>query len=120
MEELLYDTLSDLFDGRVYPDYAPLDAELPYCVYRQVGGRSIGYLNGERADKRRVRVEIIVASKSRMTTSDYAHQVEGRMLSSPIFAEADSGIQATWDWQTEMRKSSQDFSFWYDISSEIE
>ena len=119
MEKMLFDVLSPLFEGRVYPDYAPVDAALPYCVYRQTGGRTLAFLDGERADKRRVRVEIVVASKSRTVTSEYAHKVEGLMLSRPIFAEADSGIDATWDWQTEMRKSSQDFSFWYDISDEL-
>lgn len=119
MEKLIKDALSDLFEGRVFPDYAPLDTPVPYCVYRQVGGRCMGFLDGTRADKRRVKVEIVVASKSRALTSEYAHKVEGLMLSKPIFADAETGIDATWDWQTELRKSSQDFSFWYDISDEL-
>lgn len=119
MEKLIFDVLSPLFEGRVYPDVAPMDTALPYCVYRQIGGRTVTFLDGNRADKRRVRVEIVVASKSRQQTSEYAHKVEGLMLSNPIYADADSGIDATWDWQTGTRKSSQDFSFWYDISEEL-
>ena len=119
MEQLIKDALSELFEGRVYPDYAELTTKLPYCVYRQIGGQPVGFLDGTRGDKRRVTVEIIVASKSRRLTSDYAHKVEGILLGSPFYANAESGIDATWDWQTGLRASSQDFSFWYDISKEL-
>lgn len=110
LEEILTQALSPLFDGRVYPDVAPIDAESPYCTYQQVGGMGINYLEGSGSDKKHSRIQINVWGDRRDDVMRLIRKIEDIVVASPLFGYVEGAAQSRYD--DGLRGAMQDFSFW--------
>ena len=109
-EEHIDGVLAHLADGRVYPDVAPLDTDTPYITYQVVGGEPINFLSGDRPDKQFVRMQVNVWSERRIEASEIGKLVEDALrFAAALQVEVASGRMATYDEDTKLRGTMQDF-----------
>lgn len=109
----VYDTLKALVANRVYPDYAPEGAALPYITYAQVGGEAVNFLAQTDPAKGNARMQINVWANTRMAASDLALQVEQAMRANAALQTTVLGAMvATSDAELDLRGTRQDFSIW--------
>lgn len=112
MEKALVKALATLFGDRVFPDVAPMDTEKPFCIYQQVGGTVVNYLEAVPADKKNARMQITVWADTRGEAMKLIRAVEDILVQKPFCATPVLGAQSTWDDDTGMRGAMQDFSVW--------
>lgn len=112
MEKKLVDTLSCLFGNRVWPDIAPIDTEKPFCIWQQVGGNAVNYLEAVASDRKNARIQITVWAETRKESMSLIRQVENLLVSEPVCATVVLGAQAVYDDDTGLRGAMQDFSIW--------
>lgn len=109
-EDHIYQLLKDLANGRVFPDVAELGTPKPYITYQAVGGAPINYLSGDRPDKQQVRMQVNVWAESRIEASELGMLVEDTMRSAHhLQVEVSTGRTSTYDEQTDLRGTMQDF-----------
>lgn len=113
MESILAATLGPLAGDRVFPDVGPENVGLPYITYQQVGGDPVNFLGGDAPSQRNSRVQINVWGATRQTVAELARAVEAAVRSTPGLRPTvlTSGI-ATFEPDTRLYGSLQDFSFW--------
>lgn len=112
MEKKLVETLSGLFGDRVWPDIAPMDTEKPFCIWQQVGGSAVNYLEAVAADRKNARIQITVWAETREEAMSLIRQVENLLVAEPICATVILAAQSTYDNDTGLRGAMQDFSIW--------
>ena len=112
MEKALVKALATLFGDRVFPDVAPMDTEKPFCIYQQVGGTVVNYLEAVPADKKNARMQITVWADTREEAMNLIRAVEDILVQKPFCATPVLGAQSTWDDDTGMRGAMQDFLIW--------
>lgn len=112
MEKTLVKALATLFGDRVFPDVAPMDTEKPFCIYQQVGGTVVDYLEAVPADRKNARMQITVWADTREEAMNLIRAVEDILVQKPFCATPVLGAQSTWDDDTGMRGAMQDFSIW--------
>lgn len=112
MEKALVKALATLFGDRVFPDVAPMDTEKPFCIYQQVGGTVVNYLEAVPADKKNARMQITVWADTRGEAMNLIRAVEDILVQKPFCATPVLGAQSTWDDDTGMRGAMQDFLIW--------
>ena len=113
IEPLIFDALSPLVSGRVYPDVALDECDRPYITYQQVGGSAINFVEVTLPDKRNSRVQINVWADSRLEASVLAGQVENALRAVVVLQTTVLGASVSvYDMETKLRGSRQDFSFW--------
>jgi len=112
VEADIFTALKGLVSNRVYPDTAPMSAPLPYIVYQQIGGEPLNFLAGV-PDKRNGRFQIEVWATSRSAASTLIRQVEDAMRAAPLLADTLGGALSTWETETNLYGSMQDFSIWF-------
>lgn len=112
IETTIHNVLSSLFPGQVYPDFAPQNAVPPLCVYQQVGGKAVNYLEPVASDKKNARMQITVWSKSRAEAATMIRRVEDLMVAEPVLASVIGAAISRYDDVTELRGALQDFSVW--------
>jgi len=109
-EEHVHTTLIHLAGGRIFPDVAELGTAKPYITYQAVGGEPMNFLSGDRPDKQRVRIQVNVWSERRIEASEIGMLVEDALRSATALqVEVASGRVATYDEETNLRGSMQDF-----------
>lgn len=114
IETRLCEVLNDLVAGRVFPDIAPPDAEVPYITYQQVGGDPVNLLTGESPGKKNARMQINVWAGSRLEASGLTDQVESALrAATDLQPEVLTGRLAMFDQETRRRGFLQDYSLWY-------
>ena len=114
IEELVRQALGDLAAGRIFPDFAPTDTDLPFITYQAVGGQPINFLTGEKPGLTNVRVQINVWSESRIEASSLGAAVESAMREAvALKPEVVTGRASTLDDVTQYRGTMQDFSLHY-------
>ena len=112
-ESQMFAALRTLVSDRVYPDLAPDPVTKPYIVYQQVGGAAVQFVGADVPSKKNSRMQVSVWGETRAQVSALAVQVEDALrgtaslqtivLSAPV---------ATYDPDTKLRGSQQDFSIW--------
>lgn len=115
VEECIRETLKSLVDDRVFPDIAPEGTDSNYITYQQVGGTSVSYLDGSAPEIKNSRFQINVWGKRR-------NEVKAIMASAGAALMAEKKLRATsygepvdtYEKETDLRGSRQDFSFWFD------
>jgi len=109
-EEHIYSVLQALAGGRVFPDIAPADTAKPYITYQAVGGAPINFLSGDRPDKQSVRMQVNAWAERRTEASALGMLVEDAMRSAHhLQVEVSTGRVSTYDEQTDLRGTMQDF-----------
>ncbi|WP_414446854.1 DUF3168 domain-containing protein [Burkholderia sp. 22PA0099] len=111
-EAIVYRALESLADGRVYPDQAPDNIGRPYIVYQSVGGEDGATLDGA-ADTQNSRMQVAVWSTTRSEAVGLIGQVRDLLTAEPISATPIGSAVSTYDTDTKLRGSRQDFSIWY-------
>ena len=110
-EEHIYSVLQHLAGGRVFPDVAEAGTDKPYITYQAVGGAPLNFLSGDRPDKQPVRMQVNVWAERRTEASEVGMLVEDAMRSAGhLQVEVLTGRVATYDEQTNLRGTMQDFS----------
>lgn len=105
--------LQHLAGGRVFPDVAPLGTERPFITYQAVGGAPDNYLSGDQPEKQQVRMQVNVWAARRAEASEIGMLVEDAMRSAThLQVEVVSGRVATYDEETDLRGTMQDFSMY--------
>ena len=112
MESLVYAALGGLVDGEVYPDFAPEGVPRPFITFQAVGGNPINFLTGDVPDKERSRVQVSVWAATRLEASDIGKQAENTLrVVAGLQTTVLTGRIATFDEDTELRGTMQDFEF---------
>lgn len=112
-ETLLFDALTSLVDGRVYPDKAPQSAALPRIVYQQAGGKADVYVDGQLPDKENSRMQIACWATTRVAASAMAQQVEAAVVGVAALQATPIGARVSvYEEATQLYGSRQDFSLW--------
>lgn len=115
-ESLIFAALGPLVGNRVYPDVAPAGVTKPYITYQQVGGAPVNYL--ERAttpDKSNGRFQVNVWATTRVAASALAKSAADALRMTAALQTTVLGQPvATFDAESGLRGTRQDFSFWFD------
>ncbi|NHZ93545.1 DUF3168 domain-containing protein [Massilia sp. CCM 8733] len=112
MELMVATALQGLVDGRVYPDFVESGALAPYIVFQAVGGSPINLLGSEVPDKELSRVQVSVWAATRLEASDLGKQAENALrVVAGLQTTVLTGRVATFDEDTELRGTMQDFEF---------
>ena len=90
IESSIFDTISGLVGGRVFPDVAPLNTDRPFITYQQIGGESIRYADNT-ADSRFPTIQVSVWSRTRMEASTMIQQIEDALCASSAFQASPQG-----------------------------
>ena len=112
-ESTVYDTLKILVSNRVYPDVAPELTARPYITYQQVGGTSVNFVDVTVPSKKNSRFQINVWADTRAAAAALAIQIEDALRAVPTLQTTVlSAPVATYDPDTKLKGTRQDFSFW--------
>lgn len=111
IEEDIVTALSILFGGRVYPDTAPADAAMPFCIFQNVGGLPSNTLCGD-TDKQNTRIQFWVWSTTRKEANTKMRAAAAVLTAAPLRGVSQGGLVARYDEATKRRGAQQDFSFW--------
>jgi hypothetical protein len=115
IEAKIYNALSPLVGGRVFPDVAPLSTVRPYIVYNQVGGEVVDYLENAVSTKQNGRFQLNIWADTRATCAAVMLQVETALLtSSTMQARPVSAPNSEFDHDMDLFGSMQDFTIWSD------
>lgn len=113
VEADLFNTLKSLVSNRMYPDLAPAGVARPYIVYQQVGGQAPTFLERASPSKKNGRIQIAAWADTRAAASALGLQIEAAMVAATVFDAKPSGAAvSTYDEDTQLRGSLQDFSVW--------
>lgn len=114
IESLVFDTLRGLVSDRAYPDIAPQDVTaLPRITFQQVGGGAINFLRYSPAGKRNARVQVNAWGATRLQASALSHQIEDALAAESALQTTVLGAPvATFEPDTKLYGTRQDFSFW--------
>jgi len=116
VESAIYTALKDLVGNRVYRDIAPPTVtDLPRITFQQIGGTAVNFVDPTVPSKKNGRFQVNVWHNRRDDAMALARQVEDTLraytalqttvLAAPI---------ATYEEETKLFGSFQDFSFWFE------
>ncbi|MGK5028503.1 DUF3168 domain-containing protein [Janthinobacterium sp. MDT1-19] len=109
----LFEALRGLVADRVYPDLAPDDASRPYITYQQVGGDAVNFVESTIPAKKNARMQINVWADTRIQATAMGGAVEDALRSLIALQPSVLGAAiATYDDETKLRGTMQDFSLW--------
>lgn len=115
IEADIFAALSGLAAGGVYPDLAPLDTPRPYITYQQVGGEAVAFLERALPSKKNGRYQVNVWADTRTSAAALALQVEAAFVTASSFQGSAVGAPvATYEPDTKLYGSMQDFTVWSD------
>lgn len=103
----------------VYPDKAPINAQLPYLTYQRFGGQSVTFVDKTLPDKKNAVIQINCWASSAIEASNLIMRVEKSLLADPtVTASAITEPVSTFDDDPESAITGrmQDFSIWYPTS----
>lgn len=113
VESQVFDALKALVANRCYPDLAPDGASRPYLVFQQVGGSAVNFLGPTVPSKKNSRMQVSVWGDTRAQVSALAVQVEDTLRgTASLQTVVLAAPVATYDPDTKLRGSQQDFSIW--------
>jgi len=101
--------------ARVKPDFAPVNTELPYVTFQQVGGQAPDFLDGLVPSLENAEVQVNIWAKSRLEAKTLMMQIEVAIIeATTIQASPVSACVADFDYDMERYGARQDFSIWSD------
>ncbi|WP_316150435.1 DUF3168 domain-containing protein [Cupriavidus sp. BIC8F] len=117
IENIVFGALKSLVDNgdgtyRCYPDVAPANAVRPYLTYQSVGGQSLNILDGNE-DLQNARVQVNAWANDRLTASTLIQSAIAALTSPTIKGISIGAPVSTFEMDTRMYGSRQDFSIWY-------
>lgn len=115
VESLLFDTLTGLVSGRVYPDIAPQGVTaLPRITYQQVGGAAVNFLENVPAGKKNARFQVNCWGATRLQVAALSRQVEDTIkATNALYPTILAAPVASYEPDTRLYGTRQDFSFWF-------
>ncbi|WP_343728521.1 DUF3168 domain-containing protein [Duganella sp.] len=117
MESLLFNQLSPLVGGRVYPGEAPEGVMTPYIVYQHSGGQPVNFYGGEQPSKRNARMQVSVWSSTLAQALSIAQEAETALRAcAPLNVTVLTQFFTNKDDATKRHGTYQFFSCWSDIS----
>jgi hypothetical protein len=115
VEQDLFAVIGPMVGGRVYPDVAPEGSLLPRVTYQQVGGEALTYVEKAAPSKKNGRFQVNVWSSRRSDSALLARQIENALVvSAPLIAKPLSAPVATFEEDTKLFGTRQDFSIWFE------
>lgn len=111
-EAIVYGATKALVDGRCYPDVAPQNTPRPYLTYQAVGGQSPNYLNNTVA-LQNARVQVNVWADSRSAAISTMQAAIAALSGDPIRATTIGAPVSTYEPDTKLYGSREDFSIWF-------
>ncbi|AQW29042.1 DUF3168 domain-containing protein [Ralstonia syzygii subsp. celebesensis] len=117
-EAIVFNAVKDLVangDGtyRCYPDVGPEGVGRPYITYQAAGGQSANYLNNTVAAQENARMQLNVWADDRTTAIALMRSVIGALAPPPINATNIGAPVSSWEPDTKLYGSRQDFSIWF-------
>ncbi|MGK5049756.1 DUF3168 domain-containing protein [Janthinobacterium sp. GB4P2] len=113
IETALFAALRSLVADRVYPDVAPENAPRPYITYQQVGGEAVNFVENTIPTKKNSRMQINVWADTRLQATALGGAVEDALRTIISLQPTVLGAAiATYDDETKLRGTMQDFSLW--------
>lgn len=113
MESDLFNAIKALVGNRCFPDVAPEGTATPYITWQQVGGPAYAYVEKAVPNLEGARMQITVWSATRLEANTIIRQVEPALVAASGFeARPIGGFTATFDRDTGLRGSRQDFYIW--------
>lgn len=103
----------------VYPDNAPIGAQLPYCTYQRFGGQPLTFVEQALPDKKNAVIQLNCWASSAIEASRLILSVEKAFLADTVVtASAVSEAQSTFADSPDagINGRMQDFSIWYPIN----
>lgn len=98
---------------RVYPDFAPQGAAVPYLTFQLIGGQPMRYLNNAAANQRHTMVQVNTWSATRAEALALARAIEEALCAASAFtARPDSEPIGDVDADVGRYGCMQDFSIW--------
>lgn len=114
VESLIFDALKDLVSDRVFPDTAPAKTARPYITYQQVGGAGVNFVDAAAPGLKNARFQINVWGDTRVQVAALAIEVEDTLRALAALQPTVEGAPiASYEADTNLRGSMQDFSFWF-------
>ena len=115
IESTLTTLLNTLFTGEaVYPDEAPAKPPAMYCVYQQVGGQALGFVDPTKPSKKNARIQVAVWGADREEVNAKMRAIEDLITTTAsLQAEAIGALTAAKDPDTKRLGARQDFSMWF-------
>lgn len=112
IEASIYTVLAAI-TPRVFPDVAPIDTPTPFVTYQQVGGKPANFVSGI-PSMRNGHFQINVWSATRAEAASLARQIEdAARLNSTLSAVTLGGVVSTYEPETKLYGTRQDFSIWF-------
>lgn len=107
--------LTDLVNGRVFPDIAQAGAAPPYITYQQIGGQAPTFLERSLPSKKNGRFQVNVWAQTRKEAAALAPQVELALVQAKAFQASPIGAYSSvYENDTKLYGTRQDFSIWSD------
>ena len=101
--------------GSVYPDIGPVNAPRPYITYQQAGGESVSFMERALPSKENARIQVSVYADTRAAAKALIKQVEAALAAATAFQATALGASiGTYEQDTKLYGSLQDFSVWSD------
>lgn len=112
-EELIFGTLRQLVDDRVFPDVAPTGTAPPYITYQDVGGVPLSFLDGAAPSRENTRVQLSVWSETRIEAKQLLNRAKTALMAASGAQTTEVGRPTTdFDHETNLRCARQDLSIW--------
>lgn len=97
---------------RVYPDVGPAGVTRPYITYQAVGGQSPNYLNNT-VDLQNARMQVNVWADTRAAATAIMQSAIAALSGAPIRATTLGAPVSTYEPDTKLYGSREDFSIWF-------
>lgn len=111
IESELFDALGPTFSNRVYPDFGPPSAVMPFCTYQNIGGTPAPTFCGDPVKENSV-FQINVWAQTRNQANSLMRTISQALTGVPMFGTAQGGIIGNYDTTTKTYAAIRDFSFW--------
>ena len=100
---------------RTYPDVAPNGTLPPYCVYIQIGGDAITFVDNAVPSKRNAEMQINIFAATRAQAVSLMLGVESALtVATSIQARPVGAMRGALDDESDLRGAEQDFTIWSD------
>ncbi len=114
VESSIFDALKGLVANRVYPDIGPELVTKPYITYQQIGGQGVNFVDTTVPSKKNARFQINCWADTRAVAGALGRQIEDTMRAVTALQVTVLGAPvATYDEETKLRGTRQDFSVWF-------